>query len=78
MRLLPVSLLSALFASVVIAASDPKLGSTELPGETIENEVDEVESTVFNGATVPPLPAVDGEKFNATVKEGYWFVKHHS
>jgi protein disulfide-isomerase len=24
------------------------------------------------------LPEIDGEKFNATIKEGYWFVKNHS
>lgn len=77
MRLLPVSLLCTLFASVVIAeSSEERLGSTETPGE--EETVDLADPTTFNGVQVPPLPDIDGEKFNATIKDGYWFIKHHS
>ena len=68
MRFLPVSLLCALLTSSVIAA----------PEENSEDPSDEVKPTIFNGVEVPPLLDIDGEKFNATIKEGYWFVKHHS
>ncbi len=80
MRLLPISILYALFASIVIAeSSEQTLGSNEVPGEISEGVVaDGPEPTIFNGIQVPPLPDIEGEKFNETVKEGYWFVKHHS
>lgn len=83
MRLLPVSLLFTLLASAVIAeAPEQPLGAANLPGvitPASEESVDEgPQSTVFNGVEVPPLPEIDGEKFDTTVKDGYWFVKHHS
>ena len=83
MRFLTLSLLSALFSSVVIAETPATAPSVpgELPGSQDEAVVskDPAETpTIFNGVEVPPLPEIDGEKFNATVKEGYWFVKHHS
>jgi protein disulfide-isomerase len=83
MRLLPVSLLFTLFASVVIAeAPEQPLRVADVPGEispASEESVDEgPQSTVFNGVEVPPLTVLDGENFNTTVKDGYWFVKHHS
>ena len=80
MRLLPISLLCTLFASVAIAdSSENSLGSTQIPGEiSDESETDLPEPTFFNGIEVPPLPDIDGEKFNTTVRDGYWFVKHHS
>ena len=84
MRLLPVSLLCALFSSVVIAESSEKVvGFPDLPGEIPQSKEeipaeDVPQPTIFNGVEVPPLPDIDGEKFNSTVKGGYWFVKHHS
>lgn len=82
MRLLPISILYTLFASVVIAeSSEPTLRTSEVSGESsVEGleEADVAEPTVFNGIQVPALPVINGEKFNATVKDGYWFIKHHS
>ena len=83
MRLLPVSLLFGIFASAVIAeASEQPLSNTNSPGESAtpnEKSVDErPQPTLFNEVLVPPLPDIEGEKFNATIKQGYWFVKHHS
>lgn len=84
MRLLPVSLLFTLFASVVIAeAPEQRLGAADIPGEitppSSEESVDErPQPTIFNGVEVPPMPEIDGEKFNTVTKDGYWFVKHHS
>ncbi|CZR62293.1 related to thioredoxin domain containing protein 5 precursor [Phialocephala subalpina] len=80
MRLLPISLLCTLFASVAIAeSSEERLGTTEIPGEiSEENAAEGPDPTYFNGVEVPPLIDIDGENFNTTVKDGYWFVKHHS
>ncbi|KAG9231405.1 hypothetical protein BJ875DRAFT_469651, partial [Amylocarpus encephaloides] len=73
MRLLSIPLLLALCASAVIAdSSEAILGANE------EAEEEGPQPTVFNGIEVPALPEIDGEKFNTTVKDGYWFVKHYS
>lgn len=73
MRLLALPFLCALFASVVAAeAPDSKADSDA------SEKADVPDPTIFNGIEVPALPAIAGEKFNSTVKEGYWFVKHHS
>ena len=84
MRLLPVSLLLTLLASAVVAEPpEQRLGAADIPGEitppSSEEDVDEgPKPTIFNGVEVPPIPEIDGEKFNTVVKDGYWFVKHHS
>jgi len=80
MRILSISILSALFASVIIAEStEQPFGSAEVPGEISDgDDADVAESTIFNDIEVPPLPDLEGEKFNAAIKDGYWFVKHHS
>jgi protein disulfide-isomerase len=82
MRLLPVSVLCALLSSAVIAESTEKVvGISEVPGDITSDESpaeDIPKPTIFNGVEVPPIPDIQGEKFNSTVKDGYWFVKHHS
>jgi protein disulfide-isomerase len=81
MRLLSVPVLFALCASVIAADSaESTLGTSEIPAEitTEETEYDGPGPTIFNGVEVPPIPEIDGEKFNTTVAEGYWFVKHYS
>jgi protein disulfide-isomerase len=83
MRLLPVSVLLAFFSSVAIAqAAEKPLGiSSPIEVPTLADETPEDDGpapTIFNGVEVPPLPNIDGEKFDTTVKDGYWFVKHHS
>jgi protein disulfide-isomerase len=54
--------LSLLFALSATAIADPA----------------DVQPTVFNGVEVPPMPQIEGENFNGTIKDGWWFVKHHS
>lgn len=77
MRLLPI--LYTLFASSVIAqSSQPKTAKNEVAGDNAEDAEKGPEPSIFNGIEVPPLLDIDGEKFNATVEEGWWFVKHHS
>jgi protein disulfide-isomerase len=81
MRLLTIPVLFALCASVIAAeSSETPLGTTEIPSETPTEELenDGPGPTIFNGMEVPPIPEIDGEKFNTTVAEGYWFVKHYS
>jgi protein disulfide-isomerase len=78
MRLLPIPLLYTLFASVAIAQSAEK-AITEPAGESSDDAAAEGPApTTFNGISVPPIPDINGEKFNSTIKEGHWFVKHHS
>ena len=77
MRLLPISLLYALFASAAFSKHvEKRTGDSEVP--IAEDINDGPLPTTFNGVKVPVLPEIDGEKFNGTIKEGYWFVKHHS
>lgn len=97
MRLLPISLLYTIFASVVIAeagSTDKGLekglktpvaavAGSEIKPAAADADLDSDDSdlpkpTIFNGVEVPPLANIDGEKFDVTVKDGYWFVKHHS
>jgi hypothetical protein len=35
-------------------------------------EDDGVEYTVFNDVKVPQMKDIEGEKFNETIKDGYW------
>lgn len=55
----------------------PKAPSPEPSEEETEAE-DEPQPTKFNGITVPVMKEIEGEKFDETVKDGYWFVKHYS
>lgn len=43
-----------------------------------DGEDGSIQSTVFNGAIVPPMKELNGEQFDKEIKDGYWFVKHHS
>lgn len=67
MRLLPLSLVFSIFAATALADPTDAADEDEIP-----------KATVFNGIEVPPLPDIEGERFNATIKDGYWFVKHYS
>ncbi|KAH7384822.1 thioredoxin-like protein [Cadophora sp. MPI-SDFR-AT-0126] len=76
MRVLPI--FYTLFASSVIAqSSGNKVEKKEVTADA-EDAADGPAPTIFNGVEVPPITILDGETFNATVKEGLWFVKHHS
>ncbi|KAI9054909.1 hypothetical protein LZ554_002053 [Drepanopeziza brunnea f. sp. 'monogermtubi'] len=77
MRVLPI--LYTLFTSSVIAdSSSPQPKGDKEAGEAAEYVEPTPDPTIFNGVEVPPLLDIDGEKFNATVADGWWFVKHHS
>lgn len=83
MRLLQISILCALFAAVTAESVEQRPTSPEVPGEISVESADDasaeaVEPTTFNGVQVPPLTEIFGDGFNSTVKNGYWFVKHHS
>ena len=68
MRLPTTSLLFALCATA-IRGSAAKVDASKSTAR---------EPTVFNGVEVPPIPEIEGSKFNDTVKDGWWLVKHHS
>lgn len=70
MRFLPVSLLFALCTSAIAGSKENKAGE--------DDSTDVVLPSVFNGLDVPPMLEIEGEKFDATVKDGWWIVKHHS
>jgi len=70
MRFLTSTLLYGVYASSLISRVNGESTKTD--------EEDEDKPTVFNGVEVPPLPELTGEKFNETVKDGYYFVKHYS
>lgn len=77
MRLLPLSLFCALFASVAFSESvETGTGDSEVP--IAEDVNDGPLPTTFNGVKVPVLPELNEDKFNSTIKDGYWLVKHHS
>lgn len=59
----------------IAESSEERLGTSE---DTLEETPDLPDPTVFNGIQVPPIIDLEGEKFDFTVKDGYWFVKHHS
>jgi hypothetical protein len=71
MHLLSVSLLVVLCGATIANAVEKKV-------EGEENDSDTVKPTVFNGVKVPPMIQIVGQDFNTTVKDGWWFVKHHS
>ncbi|KAL9113018.1 MAG: hypothetical protein Q9227_002883 [Pyrenula ochraceoflavens] len=58
--------------------AEPKSEDNSESSPDSEEEEEEVKPTVFNGITVPIMKEIEGEKFDETIKEGYWFVKHYS
>jgi protein disulfide-isomerase len=82
MRFLPISILCALFATVALGESiEEAIASPDASGEeslSTEEWDEGPASTRFNEIEVPPITDIDGEMFESTVKDGYWFVKHHS
>ena len=71
--------LAALFTLPAFAApsSTEKKASTVLPaaavkGETKVGDGEAVKFTTFNGVKVPPMIEIEGDKFEETIKSGYW------
>ena len=60
------------------AAQKPEGPNAQPESESSSEEEEEVKPTTFNGITVPVMKEIEGEKFDETIKEGYWFVKHYS
>ena len=77
------SLTSAILASAllspVLTAPSPEVAITQGgdAGAT-DGEDDLIQPTIFNGVRVPPMKELSGEQFDQEIKDGYWFVKHHS
>lgn len=81
MRLLPISLVFALFTSAVVGAPTEDTSAAVKPREEkaagSSTDVEDT-STTFNGVQVPPMLDIEGASFKEQIKDGYWFVKHHS
>lgn len=78
MRFSSISLFATAFAATVFAqGGDPKVEAV-VAAENPAVEAEPDTSTTFNGVKVPPMPEIEGEAFDKTVADGYWFVKHHS
>lgn len=70
-------------AQAVEGPEVPKAPSPEPTSESAtesdtEEDEDTPKPTKFNGITVPVMKEIEGENFDETVKDGYWFVKHYS
>lgn len=74
--------LAAIFTTSIAAPPGSPGKITELPahveGDTEADGGDGVEYTIFNGIKVPPMKEIEGDKFDETIKDGYWWVKHYS
>lgn len=43
-----------------------------LPKDSADGDSEVVQPTTFNGISVPPMKALDGDTFDEDVKSGYW------
>ncbi|KAI1618952.1 protein disulfide-isomerase [Exophiala viscosa] len=55
-----------------------ELSEDAVAGETPAEGGEAVTYTTFNGIKVPPMVEIEGVKFEETIKDGYWWVKHYS
>ncbi|KAK4937621.1 hypothetical protein LTR10_021767 [Elasticomyces elasticus] len=55
-----------------------ELSEDAVAGETPAEGGEAVTYTTFNGIKVPPMIEIEGIKFEETIKDGYWWVKHYS
>ncbi|KAL2406041.1 hypothetical protein ABEF93_001734 [Exophiala dermatitidis] len=82
------ALLAWVLAGICTITSAAPPGSEKKAGTVISDEALSGESpaeggegtdyTVFNGIKVPPMKDIEGDKFEETTKDGYWWVKFYS
>lgn len=76
--------LLALCVVPIFAVPPTREGGTAVPseesvvGETLANDGEAVDYTIFNGLKVPPMVEIEGDKFAETVKDGYWYADKFS
>ncbi|CZT00470.1 hypothetical protein WAI453_009319 [Rhynchosporium graminicola] len=72
-------IICALFASSILGqAAQERLEEGDQAADKEDDKADVIPPTTFNGVEVPPITILEGETFNASTKEGIWFVKCHS
>ncbi|RMD42881.1 hypothetical protein DV735_g2242, partial [Chaetothyriales sp. CBS 134920] len=65
--------------SVVSAGPVPAAkGAAAVPETAPEPVADAQDYTEFNGIKVPPLKEIQGDEFDQTIQDGYWWVKFYS
>jgi hypothetical protein len=72
--------LLALCVTTISAAPPTREGETavlakEVAGETLAEDGEAVDYTIFNDLKVPPMIEIEGDKFAETVKDGYWYAR---
>ena len=50
------------------------LAEEAIQGETVVGNGEAEAFTTFNDIEVPPMPDIEGDKFDNTVKDGYWYA----
>ena len=77
-------MLLSTFSGPIFAAPPSQEDTAEVVAQNAEKMADSaavaagkdegVEHTVFNDIKVPQMKDIEGEKFNETIKDGYWYV----
>lgn len=70
----------ALVATVTSAIAAPPgsdkrgsdLSKDAVSGETVSDDGEGAQFTLFNDIKVPPMKEIEGPEFASTIKEGYW------
>jgi protein disulfide-isomerase len=69
--------LSFALAPTLAASSSDTTVDASVQSEDLKT-VAPVDLTVFNGIEVPPMKELDGDGFEESIKEGYWYVSRDS
>lgn len=74
-----VTMRAALLALTLVAAAlRPAFGKPSLLEKRVDEQKDDTTSsdlpTEFNGVKVPAMKALEGQGFEDSIKEGYWYV----
>lgn len=70
--------LVGLWTAPIFAASSTQeqgaavLAEDAVQGETPADTGEAADYTIFNDVRVPPMLDIEGDKFDETVKDGYW------
>ena len=65
---------SAISVEEALGKAEPEPAGTKVTTTNENTEDAEDDYTTFNGMKVPPLKEIEGDQFDETVKEGYWYV----
>ena len=66
---------SAIAAPPAQGKAKDGLAEEAIQGETVLGDGEAEAFTTFNNIKVPPMPDIEGDKFDDTVKDGYWYAR---